>query len=208
VSVPERTSSNSSASPNHDANFAAAASAPESSTRPHHALARLAVHAGRVPRRTADDRADRLGLSRLAQRPARRGGARAGRARRARENGGPRRVGHVRARKRAAMAAADLATGVHGDRELLRHGLGGNLDRHLRRPADRRRTGRLGPELVVAVALPRTPRHARQVLGAGDRPGRRDHQLRLLDRQRATRRRPLERWHQLWRRARVYLRRP
>src|SRR5438045_3618244 len=62
--------------------------------------------------------------------------------------------------------------------------------------------------LLLAGALPGPPPHAREAVGAGRRPARRDRQLRLLGRQRAARRGALERRHQLRRRACVHLRGP
>jgi len=53
------------------------------------------------------------------------------------------------------------------------------------------RARRLGAGVVVAVALPREPRHACQGLGACHRAAGRDPQLRLLDRQHVARRRVL-----------------
>jgi hypothetical protein len=67
---------------------------------------------------------------------------------------------------------------------------------------------RVGAGLVLAALLPRAPLHTREVLGAARRPGGRDHQLRLLDRQRAARGGALERRHQLRRRPGLHLRRP
>ncbi len=49
------------------------------------------------------------------------------------------------------MASASLARRVHRDRELLRHGLGGDLAGHLRRAADRGRTRRLGAQWWQAI---------------------------------------------------------
>src|SRR5438132_4052331 len=101
----------------------------------------------------------------------------------------------IQAEGRSLWQRAPLAGGFHGDRQLLRDGLGCGRPRHLRRPADRRRARRLGIQLVLAAALPGAPPDARQALGATDRPAGRDHQLRLLDRQRAARCRLMERRH-------------
>ena len=98
--------------------------------------------------------------------------------------------------------------GLHRDRRLLRHGLGGGLARHRRRAPDRRRARGLGAALVLAGAVSRPPSDARQALGAADRTAGGDRQLRLLGRQRAARRRPVERRHQLRRRPDLHLRRP
>ena len=48
------------------------------------------------------------------------------------------------------VAAPPHARRLHGDRRLLRDGLGRGLARRLRRPADRRRARRLGARLVLA----------------------------------------------------------
>ena len=48
------------------------------------------------------------------------------------------------------VAAPAHAAGFTATAELLRHGLGGGLARHRRRPADRRRPRRLGARLVLA----------------------------------------------------------
>src|SRR5438128_10195214 len=55
---------------------------------------------------------------------------------------------------------------------------------------------RKGADFTASMAFEFVAPDVRQVLGAAHRPLRRDHQLRLLDRQRPARRRALERRHQ------------
>ena len=131
----------------------------------------LAVRARRVCRRTADDRPARDPVSPLPEAATGRGGACRGRQGAARLDGGPRRDGHVRQRRRELVAAPPHAGRLHGDGRLLRDGLGRGLSRRLRRPADRRRARRLGTRLVLAEPLLRASSHAGEVLGAADRPG-------------------------------------
>src|SRR6476646_1560540 len=182
---------------------------PRDRARNHHGGApRLGVRGRRVRGRAAHDRLRGAALPLLPQAPNGGRGAHGGGAWAARLDGRPCRNGHVRRRRRAVVAAAAHSGRLHGDGGLLRHGLGRGGAGRLRRAADRRRPRRLGAELVLAGALSRASPHPRQGLGAGDRPGRRHAQLRLLDRERAARCRPLERRDQLRRGARLHLRRP
>ncbi len=130
---------------------------------------RLAVHRGRVRRRAADDRAARAGVPRHAAAPAGHRGPPPGRARRRRAHGGPRRHGHGR-RRWLALVAAALRRGLHRHQPLLRDGLGLGLGRRRRRPAGRRRAGRLGTATLLAGLVPRGPPARGQALGAAGRP--------------------------------------
>ena len=80
-------------------------------------------------------------------------------------------------RRRARSGSAFAHRRVHRHCELLRHGLGGDLDRHRRRPPHRRRARRLGARVVVAGDLLRGSSDLRQVLGAADRAADRDPQF-------------------------------
>src|SRR5436305_10264747 len=124
---------------------------PGGRVRDHHGPdPRLAVHGRRVRRRPADDRPAGASVSPAAEPAAGGGSPPAGPTGAARPDGRARGDGHVRSGAGLALAAIALPARVHRHRELLRDGLGVGLDRHRRRPADRRRPGRLGPGVDLA----------------------------------------------------------
>ena len=134
--------------------------------------ARLAVHARRVRRRAAHDRHPRASSS-AASSPA-------GSSPRRRSRPTVACSARWRATRRWTcpsrghdLGAPALAQGLHRRRQLLRHGLGGDLEGHLRRSPDRGRARRLGAELLLGVLLLRRPPDVRQVLGPARRPARR-----------------------------------
>ena len=96
------------------------------------------------------------------------GGAGPGRPRDRGLDGGPRGDGHV-GDGRLDREPADLAARLHRDQPLLRDGLGGDLARHRRRAADRRRARGVGPDQLLAVVLPGRPPDAGEDLGAAGR---------------------------------------
>ena len=84
----------------------------------------LAVHPGRVRRRTADDPDPGAAVPSLPERPPSRGGTRPSRARHRRIDGRPRRDGHECRRRRAFLAAAAQPGRPDVGQPQLRHGMG------------------------------------------------------------------------------------